>query len=213
SRRGGAPRPRPADPRRARGRLRTVARRRPRARLLDGDGLARRGPPAGQRRRPRARRRQPHPRLPPLRPEPRPSGNVALVHAPRLRHAERFDGVSRREGDRTDARRRDGGAVAELRTLRPPDPRAGRGRASPRVPRPLLPGRAPLPVQRQVRPALGAALPRLRGRARPAARGPRGNARRGPAAAAGLLTRVRRWVPPLLALTALVLVPWTIWLA
>ena len=32
-------------------------------------------------------------RLPPLRPELRPPGNVALVHAPRLRHAERFDGV------------------------------------------------------------------------------------------------------------------------
>src|SRR5262249_40545373 len=127
------------------------------------------------------------------------------------RHAERFDGVPRREGNRDDARARDRGALTQLRGVCPPDPRTGCGRADARAPRPLLPDRAPLSLQRQVRPSLGAPLPRLRGRAGAAAGRPRGDARRGTVAPARR-PRVRRWLPPLLALIALALVPWALWL-
>ena len=66
------------------------------------------------------------------------------------------------------------GAVAELRHVRPLDAQpVALARASAwaagRAGQPVLPDREPVPVQRQVLPSLGAALPRLRGRVRAAA--------------------------------------------
>ena len=109
------------------------------------------------------------PRLPPLRPYLRARGGLALVHASRPGDAERPDRVSRRALDRSLPRARHRGGLAELRCLRAPAHRAGeRARAdgcqgaAPR--RCLVPDREPLPLQRQVRPPLGAALRAYEGR-------------------------------------------------
>ena len=61
--------------------------RRAGARLHDGDGLAPRRAPRGQRDRRRPGRRQPDPCVHPLRPQLRQVGDVAVVHAARPRHA------------------------------------------------------------------------------------------------------------------------------
>ena len=119
------------DARRARrspssSRFGALARRGSGARLLDGDGLARATHEGGDSvvvvARDDARR---DPRLPALRAQLRPRGDVALAHAPRPRHAERADRVPRRPRDRAAARARRRGAVAQLRRLRAPDAQPG----------------------------------------------------------------------------------------
>ena len=108
------------------------------------------------------------PRIPSFRPGLRPRRDVALVHAPRARHAQRPHRVPRGEVDRAPARPRHR-AVAQLRRLRAGDPRpAGLlDRLFGRIAgcRPVLPDREPLPLQRQVLTAMGASLSPLRGRA------------------------------------------------
>ena len=86
-------------------------------------------------------------------------------------------------------RARRGRALAQLRRVRAlaRTARAARrerllGAAGDRLANPFFQIESLLPLQREVRPALGAALPALRGRARPPARRPRGHADRGPAA-------------------------------
>src|SRR5205085_8938775 len=119
----------------------------------------------------------------------RPAGGLALADAPRPGHAERADGVHGRARDRAAAGAGRARGVAQLRRLRPPDPRPAQPPRAPDRPRPaggrpLLPDRAPLPLQREVLPTLGAALRRLRASARLPAGGPGGAVGRGSAAEA-----------------------------
>src|SRR5581483_11689551 len=104
-------------------------------------------------------------------------GDVTLVHAPRPPDAERAHRVPRRQGGRAPARARDRGAVAQLRRLRTPD-------------------REPPPLQREVRAALGAALPPLAEPSRHAAGRPRRDAGRGSPAAAARPALTRRLSRP-----------------
>ncbi len=81
----------------------------------------------------RAGRGRPRSRLSPLRALLRPSGDVPRGDAARPGDAERVDGVPRRTRDPAASRRRRGGAVAQLRRLRPlhaPSAQPGRARSS-----------------------------------------------------------------------------------
>src|SRR5439155_6095248 len=83
--------------------------------------------------------------------------------------------------------------LTELRGVREDRPRAEGAYAVHRTTadplrRPLLPDREPLPVQREVLPALGAALLHVRRLPQPSARGPRCQPGRRPFADAGALT-------------------------
>src|SRR5262249_35718190 len=139
-------------------------------RVLDGDGLAPRRAPAGQRGRPGPRRDGRLPRLPPLRAVVRTRRDVPFLHAPGPRDAERADGVPRRPRSRAARRARRRGALAQLPGVRPPrrpapEPRRARRRTGDPAREPLLPDREPLPLQLEVLASLGAAVPRLRGAA------------------------------------------------
>src|SRR5207244_2684136 len=94
-------------------------------------------------------------------------------------HGRRGRAAARRGGAR--------GVLAELRRARTLAARAGephRARPGGDPPRrgSVVPGRAPAALQREVRPALAAALPALRARVAPAPGGPRRDGRRRPAA-------------------------------
>ena len=112
------------------------------------------------------------PRVPPLRADVRARRSVAVVHAPPARDPERPHGVPDCRGDRAPSRRRRDRGVAQLRSVRASpsaaerDRRAG-ARARSRGRRRVVPDRAALPVQREVLPALGAALLHVRAPVRP----------------------------------------------
>ena len=77
---------------------RRLARRRPRARLQHGDGLAPQPGRPGHARRLRRRRGRHDPRVPPLRADVRARRSIAVVHAPRAGDSERPHGVPGRGG-------------------------------------------------------------------------------------------------------------------
>ena len=156
----------------ARAGARALARRRGRARLHDGARRRRdrREPRPAARRRHRPRGRAAA-RLPAPRALPATSRLVARPHAARPRRAQRHDRVpDRQHGAGARAARR-AAAVAELRRLGPavrpghgarPDPaRAAPDRARAQ---PVLPDHLAARLQREVRPRVGAALDRRRGR-------------------------------------------------
>ncbi len=145
-------------------------------------------------RRRRARSGRRAARLPALRARVRPRRPVAERDAPRPRHPER----ARRRDDRARHRARtrawDRGAVTELRGVRQVASQpAGQVRTArrPRAgdPEPVVPDREPVQLQREVLPALGAALPRARGRPEPAAGERGGTAGRRPDAGADARSR------------------------
>src|SRR6202012_4370465 len=97
-----------------------------------------------------------------------------------------------RHRGRPAARARGRGAVAELRGVRPLDAQpglraAGHAWRADRARKSLLPDREPVPLQYEVLSALGAPLPHLRGRSRPAARRAGDAVGRGPVAQATAL--------------------------
>ena len=129
------------------------------------------------------------PRRPALRALLRPPRRVAVVHAARSGDSQRDDRVPRGPRDRAAARARAGGAVAQLRGVRemdaqPREAARAAARQADRARQPVLPDREPVPLQREVLPAVGAPVPRVRGDVRAASRRDRGDVGRGAAAQA-----------------------------
>ena len=152
-----------------------LARRQQRAWLRDGTRRAQARRPAGHARPPRTGPGRSRPRLPPLRsqhsaaPRSRSRSCAAIPTSPN--GLTEFMVVAADRGAKGPRGRR---GLAQLRRIRPapPQPRrtppTGRGAGSSAWAT-SLPDRAPLPLQCEVLPALGAALPDVRRRPRPAA--------------------------------------------
>jgi lysyl-tRNA synthetase class 2 len=120
----------------------------------------------------------------------RATRDVAVGDAPGAHDPERDDRVPPREVDRAASRPGRARGLAELRRVRARRARASGHSAASRTAddplrRPVLPDREPVQVQREVLPAVGAALLHVRRLPEPPAGGDRSRPRRGPSADSG----------------------------